>query len=483
MGIFWDFESFANAPALIADTGAILTYRDLESLSGDMEAGIREHADRDNASGPLVMFVCRNTPGAIAGYAALANRGYPVLPCSVELPGEMRREVMNTYRPGFLLLPKEMRGGYPTMKAVCEIRDYVLLKTNYAEFFPVHPQLSLLITTSGSTGSAKFVRQSRENLRFNAAAIAKYLQIGASDKTITSLPLQYTYGLSVLHASLLRGAAMVVTQQGVMDNEFWDLFENEGVTCFHGVPNTYEMLRHIELFEEDFPSLRTMSQAGGKLSRELQEYYGRYAEENGKRFIIMYGQSEATAAVSWLPSGDTLRKPGSIGRVIPGGSVSLVDEAGNPVTGAHRPGELVYRGPNVAMGYAQRGEDLQLGDEWNGVLKTGDIAEFDGDQYLSITGRLKRFIKMAGHRISLDEIDSMIMDELNIRSVSVGEDDHLTVFVTDDREKELVSAFVPGRISTVRAGFRVLTVPEFPRNEAGKILYAGLQAAAQNYSV
>ena len=479
MGILWDFENFGDSPALIADTGVTLTYCDLVSLSGETEAAIMRSADWSSESKPLAMFVCRNTMGALSGYAALINSGYPMLPFSAELPSEMRRELMKVYRPGLLLLPEELHGEYPTMKEVCRIRDYVLLKTNYIERFPVNPQLGLLITTSGSTGSAKFVRQSWENLRCNAAAIAGYLRISSSDKTITALPLQYTYGLSVLHANLLKGASMVVTQSGIMDPEFWDLFEAENVTCFHGVPNTYDMLHRIELFEDDFPSLRTMSQAGGKLSRELQEYYGRYAEENGKRFIIMYGQSEATAAITWLPAEDTLRKPSSVGIVIPGGSVSLIDEAGNPVAGAHMRGELVYRGPNVAMGYAQRGEDLQLGDEWNGVLRTGDIAEFDEDGYFSITGRLKRYIKMAGHRVSLDEIDSMIMDELNILSVSVGTDDHLTVFVTDDKEKELVMPFVPGKISAARSGFRVLTIPEFPKNEGGKILYSELQAAAE----
>ncbi len=346
------------------------------------------------------------------------------------------------------------------------------------ERFPVHPQLGLLITTSGSTGSAKFVRQSRENLRFNAATLAEILQITSDDRTITALPLQYTYGQSVLHANLLRGAAMVVTKSGVMDPEFWDLFEAENVTCFHGVPNTYEMLHHIGLFEDEFPSLRTLSQAGGKLSRELQEYYARYAAENGKRFVIMYGQSEATAAISWLPPEDALRKPGSVGRVVPGGSIRLIDGDGNPVEGVQARGELVYRGPNAAMGYAQRGEDLNRGDEWNGEIRTGDLAETDEDGYLTITGRLKRFIKLAGHRVSLDEIDSMIMDELNIPSASVGTDDHLTVFVTGEQEKGMVTAFVPLVLSAARGNLRVLTVPEFPKNEGGKILYSELQAAA-----
>ena len=479
MGIYWDFDRFGDSPALIGETGATMTYRDLIVLSEETEAAIIRLADGGAEARPLVMIFCRNSLGALSGYAALANSGFPLLPLSAELRAETRRELMNVYRPGFVLLPEEMRGDYPAMKEVCGIRDYVLLKTNYPELFPVHPRLGLLITTSGSTGSAKFVRQSRENLRFNAAVHADILQITSEDRTITALPLQYTYGQSIFRANLLCGAAMVVTGSGVMDPEFWDLFEAENVTCFHGVPSTYEMLHHIGLFEEEFPSLRTMSQAGGKLSREMQEYYGRYAAENGKRFVIMYGQSEATAAISFLPPEDALRKPGSVGRVIPGGSIRLMDGAGNPVQGARMRGELVYRGPNVAMGYARRGEDLSLGDEWNGEIRTGDLAETDEEGYLTITGRLKRFIKLAGHRVSLDEIDSMIMDEFNIPSVSVGTDDHLTIFVTGEREKEMVAAYVPRVLSAARGGLRVLTVPAFPKNEGGKILYSELQAAAE----
>ena len=479
MGTLWNFEAFGGAPALIADTGVTLSYRDLASLSDEIETAIDGTCGRACAAGPLTMFVCRNTLGALAAYASLANKGCPLLPVSAELPADMRRDLMKVYRPTLLLLPQELRTAYPAMREIFAIRDYVLLKTNYAESWPVNPALGLLITTSGSTGSAKLVRQSWENLRFNAEAIAEALEIRSSDRTITALPLQYTYGLSVLHANLLRGAAMVVTRSGIMDPEFWDLFEAENVTCFHGVPNTYDMLYRIELFEEEFPSLRTLSQAGGKLSLELQDYFARYAERYGKSFVIMYGQTEATAAITRLPAEDALRKPGSVGTVFPGGSVSLLDTDGNPVSGPHVRGELVYRGPNVAMGYAECGENLAKGDEWQGVLRTGDVAVLDEDGYISIVGRLKRYIKMAGHRVSLDELDAMIMDELNILSVSVGTDDHLTVFVTDGREKDMVAAFIRGNISAARTGFRVLTVPAFPKNEGGKILYSELQAAAE----
>ena len=471
MGKLWDFEQHGDAPALIGDSGVTLTYRDLAALSEGIGAAVPDAGER-----PLTLFVCRNTLGALSGYAALINQGFPMLPVSADLPQDMRRALMNVYRPGLVLLPKELRDTCSAMREVCEIRDYILLRTNYAERFPVHPQLGLLVTTSGSTGSSKLVRQSWDNLRFNASAIAGYLEIAPSDRTITCLPLQYTYGLSILHANLLRGAVMVVTQSGFMDGEFWDLFEAENATSFHGVPNTYDMLRRIELFEDDFPSLRTLTQAGGRLSRDLQEYYARYAEAHGKRFVIMYGQSEATAAITWLPPQDALQRLGSVGIVIPGGSVSLLDEQGDAAIGPR--GELCYRGPNVAMGYAQRGEDLALGDEWHGVLRTGDIAEIDGDGYVTITGRLKRFIKMAGHRVSLDEIDRMVMDELNILSASVGTDDHLTVFVTDGQYRDIVASFIRRKISAARAGFRVVAIPELPRNEGGKILYSELQKNA-----
>ena len=482
MGKLWNFESFAESPALIADSGITLTYHDLDSLSDTMEKEIGKSGCLCDTFKQLTMFVCRNTLGALSGYAALINRGYPMLPVSDGLPVRIRKDLMNVYRPRLLLLPLELRNDHPAMREICTIRDYVLLKTNYPECFPVHSQLGLLITTSGSTGSVKLVRQSWDNLRFNAATIAECLQISASDRTITALPLQYTYGLSILHANLLRGAAMVITTSGVMDAEFWDLFEAENVTCFHGVPNTYDMLHRIELFEDDFPCLRLMSQAGGRLSPELQKYYGQYAGKQGKQFVIMYGLSEATAAISWLPPEDILRKPGSAGIIIPGGSVSLIDEDNNPVTGAHRRGELVYRGPNVAMGYAQQGEDLQLGDEWNGVLRTGDIAEIDEDGYYTITGRRKRYLKMSGHRISLDEVDSMIMDELGIFAVSVGTDDHLVIFVTDEKEEEPVRSFIRTNVLSGGSDIRILTIPEFPKNEGGKILYAVLQEAVQDSS-
>lgn len=470
MNKIWDFGAFGTNTALIDDTGVAVRYDELAALQ-DALSGI--------APGELTMMLCENSVGALSGYAALLNGGHPMLMLSAALPGDMRRQIMNAYRPALVFAPRSLRGDYAHMRMLREIDDYVLFGTSYADPWPVNPSLGQLLTTSGSTGSVKFVRQSWDDIRFNGQTLMDYMGMTDAERTITALPMNYTYGLSVICASLLASATMIVTRSGVMEEAFWDLFESERVTAFHGVPGTYEMLRRLDLFCEDFPDLRLMTQAGGKLSLELQEYFARYARDYGKRFIIMYGQSEATAAISYLPADKALEKPGSVGIVIPGGTVELIDAEGNPVEGARVPGELVYRGENVALGYATRGEDLARGDDWRGELRTGDIAQRDEDGYLYITGRIKRFIKVSGHRISLDEIDEKIMNDIHIRCVSSGVDDHPVIFVLSDEDADAVRDYVLRNIGILRPVLTVETIDAFPTNEAGKVLYGELQEMAK----
>ena len=472
MDRIWDFGAFGRNTALVDDTGATVRYDELETLRNEL-SGI--------CPGELAMMMCENSIGALAGYAALLDSGHPMLMVSAGLSADMRREIMNTYRPGLVFTPHSLRGDYPNMAEIRTIGRNVLFRTNYAEPYPVNPVLGQLLTTSGSTGSVKFVRQSRENIRVNAQLIADYLGITDADRTITALQLNYTYGLSVFCANLMKGATMIVTAYGILDEEFWDVFENEHVTAFHGVHGSYDILDRMDLFCEDFPDLKLMTQAGGKLSRDLQRVLGQYAKDYGKRFIIMYGQSEATAAISYLPGEKTLDKPGSVGIAVPGGEITLVDTEGYPVREAHVPGELVYRGKNVALGYAARGEDLSRGDDWHGEIRTGDIAETDEDGFLYITGRLKRFIKVTGHRISLDEIDERIMDEINVRSVSSGVDDHPVIFVLTREDQQAVQEFVRRRISIIRPALRVAVIEKFPTNADGKILYGELLEKAKEY--
>ncbi|MCR5136875.1 MAG: AMP-binding protein [Oscillospiraceae bacterium] len=473
MNRIWDFGTFGRKAALIDDTGVTVRYDELEMLQNELSKTLD--------SGRLTMMLCENSIGALSGYAALLNGGFPMLMVSAALPEEMRRQIMNTYRPGLVFAPRSLRDDYPHLQELRTIDDYVLLRTSYPELYPIHPALGQLLTTSGSTGSVKFVRQSWDNIRINSRVIAEYLGMTDAERTITALPLNYTYALSVIGASLTVGGAMIVTDRGILDEEFWDLFENEHVTVFHGVSNTYDMLYRMDLFCEDFPDLRLMTQAGSRLSRELHRTFAQYAAEYGKRFVVMYGQCEATAAVSYLPAEKALEKPGSVGIAVPEGKITLINTDGNPVEEVRVPGELVYRGGNVALGYAACGQDLSRGDDWQGELHTGDLAERDEDGFLYITGRLKRFIKVSGHRVSLDEIDERIMNDIHIRSVSSGTDDHLVIFVLNDEDRAAVQDYVRQKISVVRPVFQVVRIDDFPTNEAGKLLYGALLETAKQY--
>ena len=321
MNRIWDFSAFRNRTALKDERGAAVRYDELEELQDRLSGEI--------ASGELILMMCRNSVGALSGYAALLNSGHPMLLVSAAIPEDMRGQIMDTYRPGLVFSPRSPGRDFSRLREIRTIGDYVLYRTDYPEPYPVYPELGLMLTTSGSTGSVKFVRQSWENIRFNARSIMDYLALTGEDRTVTALPMDYTYGLSILNANLLAGALMLVTDRSVMDVEFWDLFENERVSSFHGVPGTYAMLRRLELFCEDFPELRLMTQAGGKLDPELQRFFAEYARDHQKRFVIMYGQCEATAAISYLPAEKALEKPGSAGIVIPGGEIELMDAEGN----------------------------------------------------------------------------------------------------------------------------------------------------------
>ena len=259
-----------------------------------------------------------------------------------------------------------------------------------------------------------------------------------------------------------------------MQKEFWNFFKEREATSFGGVPYTYEMLDKLRFYRMKLPSLRTMTQAGGKITPELHEKFAKYAQEQGKHFVVMYGQCEATARMGYLPPEKAVEKKGSMGIVIPGGKFKLVDADGKEITEPFNTGELVYEGKNVTLGYAECGEDLSKGDERNGILETGDIAQFDEDGFYYIVGRKKRFLKIYGNRVNLDEVDRIIKGQFDIEVASTGLDDHMYIFVTDEKMAGAVKEFVVDKTKLNLAAFKVLVIDEIPKNDSGKTLYKEL---------
>ena len=316
--------------------------------------------------------------------------------------------------------------------------------------------------------------QSYENILDNARSIAAYLRLDETERPITTLPMNYVYGLSIINSHFLVGATVLLTDKGLMQKEFWQFFREAGATSFGGVPYTYEMLFKLRFFRMDLPSLRTVTQAGGKITPELHEKFAAWAAETGRNFVVMYGAAEATSRMGYLPPEKAVEKKGSMGIPIPGGTFELLDAEGNRITEPHTTGELVYTGKNVTLGYAESGEDLIRGDERRGRLETGDMAQFDEDGYYYIVGRKKRFLKIYGNRVNLDEIDRMVKAEFQIEMASAGKDDHLYLFVTDEKTAEPVREFVIGKTKLNPAAFKAVVLEEIPKNDAGKTLYSEL---------
>jgi len=463
----WNFSKFGSNIAIIEGSGEKVTYVELQAASEALVS---------NTHGRSIAFnFCMNEKGSLLGYVAFVNNGIVPVMLDAALDRELVSALIENYKPDYLWLPQNMANEFSNYSEVYSVWNYTLLKTPYNKVFPLYEELALLLTTSGSTGSPKFVRQSYANIRANTESIVKYLEIDATERPITTLPMSYTYGLSIINSHLWVGASIILTQKTLMQKEFWQQFKDYSATSFGGVPYIYEMLEKLRFFRMDLPALRTMTQAGGKLSPELHKKFAEYAQANGKKFVVMYGQTEATARMSYLPAEKSLEKYGSMGIAIPGGEFSLIDVDGNVITEPEVVGELVYKGANVTLGYAESGEDLLKGDERGGVLVTGDMAKRDADGFYYIVGRKKRFLKIFGSRVNLDETERLINGAFEgLDCACGGVDDKMTVFITDTAASEKVIKFLADKTGINHIAFKIVVIDKIPRNEAGKILYSEL---------
>lgn len=373
---------------------------------GKLEIEVNQLAERLTER-TVALLVMENELTSVLFYLACMKKG--VVPLLLDADTEIPEliEYVQLYEPYYIMFPGEVSGSalfdfYQRMEGAENVwisdREERRVKNR---------ELALLLTTSGTTGVSKLVRISKDNLRCNTESICKYLEIDGTCRAITVLPFSYTYGLSVLHTHLYAGAALLFTKRSVLQKEFWGFFAANKGTSLSGVPFTYDLMEKSGFLKRHYPSLNTMTQAGGKLPVSLQKKYGEYASQYGIKLYLMYGQTEATARMSYLPPKDILQKLGSVGIAIPGGRIQIKKTK-------HGEGEIVYSGGNVSMGYAVCREDLDKGDVNQGVLHTGDVGYQDEEGYLYITGRKAAFAKIYGRRINLKELEEQIRERWGI---------------------------------------------------------------------
>ncbi|MFE5710978.1 AMP-binding protein [Streptomyces sp. NPDC056501] len=446
-----DLALHGDRTALVTAGGEI-SYRE---LAGRVE----ETARRLGLERRLILLPGANTADALVVHLAALSAGHPVLLVPGDHP-EAVESLTAAYDPDVVIHPGP--------------GEYRIEERRTGSAHTLHPDLALLLSTSGSTGSPKLVRLSHDNLQANAESIATYLGIRDTDRAATTLPLHYCYGLSVVHSHLLRGAGIVLTELSVADACFWDLFRAAGGTAVAGVPYTFDLLDRVGFADMDLPHLRYVTQAGGRLAPERVRHYAELGARRGWDLFVMYGQTEATARMAYLSPSLAAEHPGAIGVPVPGGSFHLEPVEETP--GDDGVGELVYTGPNVMLGYADSPEDLALGRTVD-VLRTGDLARRTDAGLYEIVGRRSRFVKILGLRIDPRQIEAML-ERHGLDGLCAGDDEGLALAVTrrtgwDERR---IRRRVVDECGLPARTVRVHLLPELPRLPTGKPDYQAVRA-------
>lgn len=459
--VCWEYS---DRPALVMESGEVVTY-------GQLREQVRRYA-RSLPSRALVFLVGQNDRTTLFAYLACLEVGAVPLLLGRDLSAASFEQLYSVYRPSHLFLPKDYAFVKDSFETVDFFDDCSLVAVSRTEAPALHPELCVLMATSGSTGSPKLVRLSRANLVANARSIVAYLGIGKDDRAITSLPFNYSYGLSVINSHLNAGASLAVTNRSLIDRLFWQQMATQHVTSMAGVPYSYDMMLRLGFERMDLPSLRTMTQAGGRMDIARKLKVHDICRARNIRFYSMYGQTEATARIAYLQPDDLERKPGSIGSAIPGGRLWIEDEDGNPVDSPDALGELVYSGPNVALGYATCREDLARGDDWHGQLRTGDLARRDEEGFFFVEGRKHRFLKIFGVRVSLDSVEAWFQNR-GLVAAAHGRDDLLRVSVEAGEEADLrsLAQMIAREMSIHPTALKLIPVPALPRLSSGKVDY------------
>jgi len=425
-----------------------------ESLTyAELAAAVRARAAELGTTRRLVLLEAANDVRTVVTYLAALSGRHPVLIVGAD-DQERQADIVRTYSPEILCTADGIQHLHPTD----------VLGRN------LHPDLAVLLSTSGSTGSPKLVRLSRANLDANARSIAAYLDLRSTDRAMTSLPLHYCYGLSVLNSHLVSGAAVVLTDLSVADECFWDLARSSRATSFAGVPYTFDLLDASGFAARDLPDLRYVTQAGGRMAPQQVTRYAELGRSRGWDLFVMYGQTEATARIAYLPPDLAADRPSAIGIPVPGGELRIDPLPGADIQGDV--GELVYTGPNVMMGYAESAGDLARGSETH-ELRTGDLARQADDGLFEITGRLNRCAKVFGLRVDLDRVEQQLR-EARLAARLVAHDETLHAFVTQPRLARRTREQVARLASVPPGAVRVHTIASVPQTDSGKTDYAAL---------
>lgn len=432
----WNLESFGETTALLTEAGKKITYTELHTLQKGFFCGLEIRS--------LIFIVSTNSQESVTAYISSIINGIVPMLLDSSIQEDMLYTLLDSYMPKYIYAPASIFNNISGYSIIRQDSIYILHKREKNINYKINNNVALLLPTSGSTGSPKHVMLSYENIEDNTKAITEYLHINQKDRTITSLPMCYAYGLSVINTYLYAGASIIITDKKTVHPDFWKLIKENEVTSFSGVPYMYKLCKKMNVFSKDFPKLKILTQEGGRLDNDLQTYYGKYCSDFNKKFYIMYGQTEATARMSYLHPDKILSKAGSIGKPIRGGKFLLYNETGQKINKPYRQGEIIYRGKNVYMGYSYTYSDLDKYYEESNILHTGDYGYFDSEGYWYVTGRKDKNVKLMGKRIDLSHMEQMLFDKYGGSYICSIDNDKIIIF-GEGNENDIL-AFISQKI-------------------------------------
>lgn len=469
---FFDLE--LKTGALISDSDETISYHELNER---VKYFTKHYLDHNSS----VLLITENNITSLLVYLSCIRQNNLVILLDSQTSIDKVQEIVKAFKPNLVVFPNSknlsLTDKFEELKTFGHHRVFSITNNQYIE-----TDTQLLIETSGSTGRPKFVRLSQQNLNSNSNSIIQALGMRRNDRLITTLPFCFAYGLSMINTHIALGASIVLNSNPINSPIFWNNVRKFEISSLGGVPVQYEFLSKLpsRFFRET--KLKTLTQAGGRLDFEKVVNMSKTSRNCEIDFFVMYGQTEATARISVLPSELASEYPDSVGHVIPGGKVEL-DQVGESYLNSSKShqGQLIYHGENVSLGYAENWSDLLKPDINKGVLRTGDIATINSNGLIFITGRSGRFLKINGKKLSIDSIqDGLRMENINAFCFQIN--DNLKICAQEELSYKAIQKVLWRDYQIRDSEFQIKRIPNIPVTSSGKIDYGRLESLYKEIS-
>ena len=467
MGLFRAFNKYKNNIAIIDKEHSDLSYKQVLKESNEIKKKIKIKS--------LILIISENTLGSLLAYIFCIINNHVAIIIDSKTDKKNILKVFKNYEPNYIFLSKEIKTIF-NKKCLEKYSffDQILLKNKINKKKKLNKNLSVLLSTSGSMGSIKFVKLSRNNLKINTDSIINYLKINNKDSAITNLPISYSYMISVINTHLEAGGSIIISKYSLIEKKFWKILKNSKVTSFNGVPYTYEMLIRIGIKNIKINSLKYLTQAGGKLEKNKLKEIINFCKKHNIKFFSMYGQTEASPRISYLKPEFSEKKIGSIGKGLSGNKIYIINDTGKKILEPYVEGEIICEGKNVFMGYSKNYNDLNRPNEKNYKLKTGDLGFFDKDGFFFITSRISRITKIFGNRIDLGDLESL-MKQKGYKVVCLSDNKKIFIFIEKKYNKTNLINTISQITNLNISSFKLIKLKYFPRTSNNKVSYSELK--------